>query len=162
MAALFRRYVPIPEIIQNIKEKIENGDLDIEQTISIDECQQINVGEQQFSDGIGGLLTQLADENIDFSYINHEDKTYNLLQYAIIMDRPNWVRQLLYFGAKTFPARSDDNYPNHGWGLYLDASDNIKNIFAEDEIKDIFGGKNQIESIQRAANERDNRVGNNP
>lgn len=157
--ALLRQHIRIPEIIQEIKNRIFMGDLNPEQIVSKAICDEIHAGEDFYNE-IEVLLTRLNEEDVDSIYIKYNSKMYNLLQYAIIMDRPNWVRQLLYFGARTLPTESDDNYPNHGWGLYLDACDDIKDVFAEPEIIDIFGG-NQIESIQETANYIDNRADNN-
>ena len=155
--ALIRQHVRKPNIITRIQNAIENQDLQREEILSRDICQQIQSGEKAFENGLGGLLTQLSGEDINFLYIRSGGNIYNLLQYAILINRPNWVRQLLYFGAITLPTSSNINYPNHGWGLYLDASQEIKDIFAEDEIMDIFG-QNQIEHIQRVANEIDDRA----
>lgn len=156
---LLRQHIRIPEIIQEIGNVISIRDLNPEQVVSKAICGEIHAGEGFYNE-IEVLLTRLHEEDVNSTYIKHNNKTYNLLQYAIIMDRPNWVRQLLYFGAITLPTRPDDNYPNHGWGLYLDAYDDIKAVFAEQEIIDIFG-ENKIESIQETANDIDNRVGNN-
>ena len=157
---LLRQHIRIPDIVQEIGDAISIRDLNPEQVVSKEICEQIHGGEEFYNE-IEVLLTRLSEEDVDSTYIKYNNKTYNLLQYAIIMDRPNWVRQLLYFGAITLPTESNDNYPNHGWGLYLDACDDIKAVFAEPEIIEIFGG-NQIDSIQNIANDIDDRVNNNP
>ena len=128
---LLKTHYKIPKIFVEIIAAIEKEDL--QEIVSREICEKINSGEYEDEYEGKNLLSnettfiskliQLCDvqKGLDFVCVKKDGKQYTLLQYAIIMDKPNWVQQLLNCGARLTPS-SDKN------DIYETASPNIKMI----------------------------------